>query len=180
MTKFKQTTLAILMFTFIVLVDSAKAEAVKYGSWFVDASNSGGFLYAATLNDSGNLFGQYCFLGDGSCMWFLGMSIACKEGEQYPVLVNSDLGAYQLVLLCTGKIENVAYRYAFADFDAVDKIVKKGLRVGFAFPLQSDQFTVIRFNLDGSKSAVTSMREVAIKVMPSNITPPKNTRDEVM
>ncbi|QPK63285.1 hypothetical protein IVG45_21180 [Methylomonas sp. LL1] len=183
MTKLSQIASAVYIFVSVGLIGSAKAESVNFGSWFVDVSKSGGFLYAATVNDSGNFFGQYCYPGSGSCMWFLGMKVSCKEGEQYPVLVNSDVGSNQLQLLCTGKLDNSLYRYAFTDFDAVDEVVKKGLRVGFAAPLQSDQFTVIRFNLDGSNRAVAGMREVASQVMPSNTVPAsgnKSTHDETM
>jgi hypothetical protein len=182
MAKFKHMVFAILMFASVCLANKTFAESIAYGSWFVDVGESGGFIYAATVNDSGNFFGQYCYPRDSSCMWFLGMNIICKEGEKYPVLINSDDGASQLEVLCTGIINKTIYRYAFTNFDAVDNIVKRGLRVGFAFPLQSDQFKIVRFNLDGSSHAVTVMRELASEAIPSNVPPPKSatgTRDEV-
>jgi hypothetical protein len=185
MIKTLKSVIAVYLFLIFGLISNVKAESlpVHFGSWIIDVGESESFIYAATFNDSGNFFGQYCYLGAGSCMWFLGMTTACKEGAQYPVLANSDVGAIQLQLLCTGELGKGYYRYAFTDFDAIDNIVKKGLRVGFAYPLQSDLFSVTRFNLNGSNSAVSVMRKTASNIAPSNVPPAnevKDTRDVVM
>lgn len=157
---------------------SFTAYAQAFGSWVAETADS--FFWAGTSNDSGALLGQFCYPANGSCMWFLGISSACKEGEQYPVLANSDAGAAQLQVLCSSKVENGLYRYVFTDFEAADELVKKGMQIGFAVPLQSDQFHVVRFNLEGSNLAVAAMRAAAESKAPSTLTNKKRTRDEFM
>jgi len=165
-----------LFLSFIFLAISTVALAQTFGSWYVDTSHNDG-LYAATINDSGEIFGQFCYPSAGSCIWFLGMKTACEKNAPYPVLANSDIGSWQLQLLCDGPIGNGVYRYAFSDFDTVDALVRKGTRVGFAVPLQSDQFLVSRFLLDGATKAITDMRAAAQrKTLPA----PSGTRDQVM
>jgi uncharacterized protein YqjF (DUF2071 family) len=139
-------------------------------------------MCAGTLNDSGALFGEFCFPESGSCVWLLGMSTICKEGDKYPVLANSDAGSEHLEIYCDQQLDDGLYRYVFANFDAVDDLVKKGTRIGFAIPLQVDQFKVVRFLLNGATPAITSMREIAEKkVNPQKIKPKKNgTSDQYL
>ncbi|HEX4879692.1 MAG TPA: hypothetical protein VFV39_07605 [Limnobacter sp.] len=134
------------------------AQAANFGSWFNDITNSGDAVFSATMNDSGNLLGQYCYLEQGNCVWLLGMDTACKEGDKYVVLANSDTGAAHISVYCGGQLKSGTYQYIFSEFDAVDNIVKEGARVGFAVPLQRDNFRVVRFDLKGSKQAITAMQ----------------------
>lgn len=136
---------------------SVPALSAQFGSWDVDVTPDGSeeILYAGTTNDSGAILGQFCVPSTDSCVWLIAMTTSCDEGHTYPVLANSDAGAAQLLVLCNAKLENGLYRYVFTDFDAVDNIVRKGSRVGFAAPLQSDQFKVVRFRLNGSIEALT-------------------------
>jgi hypothetical protein len=145
-----------------VSIISCNALAQEIGNWTID-TKSKEFLYAATINDSGALLGQFCSLKDGNCMWLLGMSTACNKGDSYPVLVNSDAGALHLQVYCDGQLESGSYRYAFTDFDAVDNAIRKSSKIGFAVPLQSDQFKVVRFLTNGAISALTIMRTAAEK-----------------
>lgn len=156
------------------------AQAQSFGTWDTGTVDSGDALYATTGNDSGNLLGQYCFPADGSCFWLLGMSTGCKEGDQYPVLSNSDAGSAHLEVLCSTQLDNGLYRYVFTDFDAIDNIVTKGLRAGFAVPLQGDQFRVVRFDLRGSNRAVAVMKSAAARAQRSSPAKPTGTKDQVM
>lgn len=134
------------------------AQAADFGSWFSDITTSGEAVFSATMNDSGNLLGQYCYLEQGNCVWLLGMDTACKEGDKYVVLANSDTGAAHISVYCGGQLKTGTYQYIFSEFDAVDNIVKEGSRVGFAVPLQRDNFRVVRFDLKGSKQAIVAMQ----------------------
>lgn len=154
----------------------AVAQSQTFGSWFIDTTSRDG-LYAATMNDSGALLGQFCFPGAGACVWLIGMRTRCETGEKYPILANSDVGARYLEIYCDGELENGLHRYAFTDFDAVDGLVKSGSRVGFAIPLRQDQFIVVRFLLNGSKAAISAMRTTAERhTLPNK----GETRDEYM
>jgi hypothetical protein len=119
----------------------SEAAARDVDDWSIDTFPEG--VYAATLNDSGNLLGQYCFTDKGSCVWMLGMKTACQSEQRYPILVNSDIGARTLEIYCGGQSETGHYRYLFASFDAIDNLVRGSSRIGFATPLQDDQFQVV-------------------------------------
>ena len=135
---------------FIIVIIIMALPSHSFGEWLNGVTDDGESYYAATMNDSGNILGLYCYPASDNCIWLLGMSTACKEGDQYLVLSNSDKGSSPITLYCHRKLTNNVYSYAFTDFDLINNIVTKGIRVGFAVPLESDQFKVIRFNLSSS------------------------------
>lgn len=124
-----------------------------YESWRVDVVDNKTYA-AATFSDSGALLGQFCYPNLSKCIWTIGLPTACKKGTKYSVLANTDSGAGSLSVVCDGAIKNGAYRYNFSEFAAVTQLLEKSARVGFAFPLQSDQFTVVRFRLEGMEVAL--------------------------
>lgn len=143
--------------------------------WSTGITSTGNALFAATVNDSGNVLGQYCYPGEGSCIYLLGMRTSCKEGSKYPVLVNSDKGSLQVQVLCSGRQQGNLYEYVFTEFDKIDDVVMTAYRVGFAVPLEGDQFTVIRFSLIGSNEAVAKLLEnAASRTVPAR----RGTRDQ--
>jgi hypothetical protein len=148
--------LSVIFLAFLIL-PANDSIAQSFGDWLVN-SKAGEFQYAATVNDSGALFGQYCFPGNDRCMWLLGMSARCERGDEYPVLANSDAGATPIGIHCEGRLDDGLYRYIFTDFDSVDALVRKGSIIGFAVPLFQDQFKVVRFKLNGAIPAITAMR----------------------
>jgi len=158
------------------LSGAAVAQTVNVGSWMV-STQSDTAVYAVTVNDSGALLGQFCYPEQGSCMWLLGMTTGCEQGDRYPVLLNSDRGAQSVEIYCDGKLESGLYRYAFTDFDAMQNHVKDSTRIGFAVPLRSDQFRVVRFALDGAAPAIQSMRDAA-QSKPTRTQ--RGTRDQVL
>jgi len=149
------------------------AQAQSFANWSSGTVTTGDAMYAITINDSGNALGQYCFPASESCVWLLAMSTTCDEGDQYPVLANSDVGAAYLQVYCSRKLDNGLQGYAFTQFDAVNAIVTKGSTVGFAIPLKGDQFRVVRFSLAGSNRAISTMRAEAQRAQ--KILPPKYT-----
>jgi hypothetical protein len=149
---------------FAVLAGVSVTEAQTFGDWHVETKPDGATaLYAVTVNDSGNAFGQFCFPNSSSCVWLITLKTACKSGDEYAVLANSDTGAVQLEVLCNDQLPSGQYRYAFTDFEKVDLLVKQSLRVGFALPLQQDQFHVVRFKIRGAGAALSAMRAAAEK-----------------
>lgn len=164
-------------FSLLVALYTAMAIAEPFGKWNVNASDSGDFLYAATMNDSGSTFGQFCYTSDGACFWLLDVAIPCDSGSLYPVLLNSDIGARQLQVKC-GTSRDGTYTYGFTDFTAVDGIVKESQIIGIAFPLQKDQFKVVRFDLSGAAKAISTMREAFNRIQkePSKL----SNKDQLM
>ncbi len=178
--KVKKTLLQALFF--LAWGASALAQAEDYGKWTVSTEDKT-MMYAVTFNDSGALFGQYCYPDKGSCLWLVSTSTACDKDHKYPVLANSDGGAAPLTLQCQGSIggkgEDAKYAYVFTDFDAVSNLVKNATRIGFAVPLQADQFKVVRFEVGGSAPALAAMRKKASDAM-DEARPASNTRDQTL
>ncbi|MGB4294144.1 MAG: hypothetical protein WBJ16_00725 [Smithellaceae bacterium] len=170
----------LLLLSIIVIILSVHytVQAESFGEWFTGITDSGELIYATTINDSGNLLGQYCAPSTGNCVWLLGMSTACKEDDQYPVLANSDVGAVHITVRCDAKLDKGLYRYVFTDFDIMNNIVTKGLRVGFAVPLQADQFRVVRFDLNGARRAITLMRAAAEEAHQKASSKTSGTKDQ--
>lgn len=134
-------------------------------------------LYAATINDSGNIFGQWCDLDERSCFYLVAFPTSCEDDDEYPVLINSDSGSLSTTLICRGKLKNRnLYRYVFSDFEKVDQLARNAKRVGVAIPLEGDQFRVIRFSLQGAGVALTVMRAAGDKAVPASDR--RNTRDQ--
>ncbi len=159
--RFAAVTLSVLLSLALGIPrTAAAAETESFGNWMVGTIEGGEGYFAATVNDSNAVLGQYCYLESGDCLWLLATSTNCEEGERYPVLVNADAGSAQLELVCRklGKKP----RYIFTNFESIDKSVRNsGKYIGFAFPLQSGLFQVDRFLLDGAVESLVRMRAVA-------------------
>jgi len=142
------------------------AQAQAIGDWRIGNLDAGAGMYAATVNETQSVLGQFCQVegDDFPCYWLLSIDIDCEPGESYIVLVNADHSAVPLEMLCAPLAR--ANRYAFRDFDTIDSIVRSSTRIGIAFPMQSGQFQVSRFSLDGAGQAVDSMRSEVIKEVP--------------
>lgn len=154
-----------------VLASASSAQTV--GQWSYQLESP---YYAATVNDSGNIFGQWCDVEAGSCLYMIALPSRCQEGSEYPVLVNSDQHAMSSTLVCRGQLEGGKYRYAISGFDKIDNIVRTSKRIGLAMPLEGDEFAVYRFSLDGAQLAVSVMRSTVDRA--STDGGRKNTRDQ--
>lgn len=170
----------ILLAIVLTVILSPLSYAESFGSWTTGVGTSRTYHYAATVNDSGALLGIYCYPSENSCVWILGTFTTCEKGDSYPILANSDTGAIHLSILCDGKADNKLYRYAFTNFDAINDLIKKGAKVGFAVPLQSDEFRVIRFDLGGSNRAIAAMTEKANRETESSPPLKSNTKDQFL
>ena len=158
----------------VCLTQVSSACAQQYESWIVGAMDGGEGLYAATVNDSSGVLGQYCYTESSQCLWLIATDVKCEQESKYPVLVNADGGSAQMELVCL-KLENKP-RYAFTDFKKIDDVIRTSSSyIGFAFPMESGHFKVSRFLLGGSLKAINTMRIKAEKnVAPK---PKRSTRD---
>jgi hypothetical protein len=159
---------------FVALLISAlfvhEAHAEKVGDWSYQTQRG---FFAATANDSGNVFGQWCDVRDGNCMYLIAIPMRCEEGETYPVLANSDSSANAVEIVCRGPLEGrnadgrALYRFVFTNFASIDHQVRQSQRIGFAFPTQGDAFHVSRFSLSGALQAISAMRSAAERAVSS-------------
>ena len=137
----------------------ALADDFQSGDWAWNVD--GEAFYAGTTNDAGQLLAQVCTADNGNCAYVVGFDTKCEEGEDYPAMVNTDQGAAAIEFLCGGKAHDGGNLMIAKDFDQMDALLRKSARVGFALPMQGDQFKAIRFSLKGSVSAIDAMRKFA-------------------
>ena len=131
-------------------------ESAQRGAWSVETQDGHG-LWASTKGDQG-LLGQFCS-DDGACAWLIVLwNASCSDGEQHPVLVNTDRSASHHVLQCIGTLPGVGSALAFADFDSVDSALRGASVVGVAIPEPMDAIGIAHFTLDGAAAAIDSMR----------------------
>ena len=136
--------------------------AETFSDWQASGDLRGSFLSAATVNRSQEVFGEWCYPDKGNCIWLMGITTQCREGNTYPVLAKSNVGAVQLEVRCLGKLEVTgAYELIFTNFDDVDHIARNATRVRFTIPLQAGHLRIVRFSLAGAVRALTVMREAA-------------------
>lgn len=112
-----------------------------------------------TINDSGNGFGQVCSDEMQDCFWvILTSKTACESGTETPILVNASSGSFAISSHCSGVVNLSGtnyHRYILSTHKQMTTIVQdsSGL-IGFAIPLESGLFSVLRFDLSGSRAAL--------------------------
>ncbi|WP_280815489.1 hypothetical protein [Variovorax sp. TBS-050B] len=125
------------------------------GPWYVSDMNDGAGSFVGTINDSGGMFGKYCYVNSQSCVWMMTADVGCEAGSEYPVLLNSDSGAALVTVSC--KPIDGKNRYFFNSYTDVDDAVARSSRIGFAFPMESGQFRVTRFDIRQSTAAMKAL-----------------------
>jgi len=149
-----------------------------YRQWLVDTFDDKSGAFAVTINDSNAVFGEACFLSDQKCQWRVVIDVACEKGHTYPILANTDSGAASLEFVCDGPRSGGEYTYVFSNWKALESLLKTATRVGFAMPMQGDQFTVYRFNLDGANAATEFLESTFFAATPQGkkkTTPSRDT-----
>ncbi len=155
--KLRPAYLALLL---VLCSFSMPTMAQEFANWVTGAMDDNEGYFAATVNDSTSIFGQYCYAGSGQCLWLLAVNINCEDGSRYPVLINGDGGSAQMEIVC--KKLGDKPRYVFSNFDAINNSVKSSKKyIGFAFPLESGLFEVNRFLLDGAPEAIGRMKALS-------------------
>ena len=143
----------------VALAQSASVNSPATGERWDYETKEGGFLWASTRGDLGAL-GQYCNASAGACAWVLVLKgVACAEGEQHPVLVNTDQSASHNIIQCMGTIGGMGSAFAFLDFDRMDYAIRHGKLMGVAIPEQDDEIGVARFQLAGAADVIDRMRD---------------------
>ncbi len=126
----------------------ALGEKISYQNWVADLNGKTNEAY--TIADANTSFGVFC--SSGQCLFYLHHSLNCTPGAKYSVLMNSPSISTALTMECTlinGNIFQILH-----PFDAVLRAVQAGESIGFAVALQSGDFAVTRFTLQGAKQAI--------------------------
>lgn len=145
----------------------AWGEELTSGDWTWSIDDPEMF-YAATENSAGQALMQLCDTEDGTCFYAVGFDTTCDEGDSYPALVNSDAGTASIKLLCGGELESGGNMMLVEDFDQMDQFIRKARKIGFALPMQGDEFKAVRFSLKGSVAAIDAMRKIAARGTPAS------------
>lgn len=139
-------------------VNAQKVEPIWFESWSAGVSNDGGAAYAGTVNDSGAVFGQWCYKSVQGCYWILASDSTCEAGVDYPSLMNSSAGSNVAMLRCTSI--SGTNRMVFKDFSMIDNAVKATGVLAIATPMQNGSFKVQRFDLKGVQQSITAMQRI--------------------
>jgi hypothetical protein len=146
----------------LAITPGARAGDFTSGDWTWNVDDPEMF-YAATENSAGQALIQLCDPAEGQCVYAVGFDTTCDKGDSYPALLNSDAGTASITLKCGGELDDGGNLMLVEDFDQMDRFVRTGKRIGFALPMQGDEFKAVRFSLKGSNEALDAMRKFAAK-----------------
>ncbi|RXJ72696.1 hypothetical protein CS022_13730 [Veronia nyctiphanis] len=140
--------------------------------WMVNTDGAE-YYFAATVNNSNDIFGKYCYFDSEKCLFLVGVDITCEKGFEYPALVNSEYAAIHVTLHCgdTFGSQNVM---VLEPYDDIDLAILQGSQFGIAVPMESGKFQVSRFSLSGAADAIESMMDAAIRHLNKKRTLPEN------
>lgn len=150
----------------------------KYGMWNLDVTSAPEepMQVASTVNATGSSTGVLCIQSTDTCDPFIKLDINCKHGGFYPMMINSAVGAFHLSTKCVhlGDLQ----LFVAEDATPMMSAFESGGEIGFAMPLESGQFRVIRFSTAGATAAI----KAAMYYQPVNKPKTKTNRgsDEIL
>jgi hypothetical protein len=153
----------------ICAIPVARGADQQFGDWMAGLVTAKTATYAATVNESGSVLGEYCVLQTGKCFWTIVLDLSCSGSDTYPILGNTASGAVQLNIQCDGKTDNGAYRYIVVNWKDLEALLKDSSQVGFAIPMKSELFKVARFSLNGRSDAMTLAETAAASQARGNV-----------
>lgn len=161
-----KNVLTALFISCFLSVSHAGEVSRTFGDWFIYHPDDSSDLIAATMNNSDSILGFRCFVESQDCMHILMPNINCDAGSEYPILVNSDHSAVSMDALCGDSgAENELY---LPQYDTIHEILEKGNDIGFAIPMESGRFKVVRFSLNGSGKAMRYVEQRTHRTPSSN------------
>lgn len=144
--------ISILLSLFLVTGSAALAQPRTFRDWQVVVSDDKRDLIAATSVDSDKYLAYRCFGKTGKCVHVINLAAECNDGKSYPVLVNSSYSAVAMTCTCS---KNGSRYELVPEFDTIHPLLEKSNGyIGFALPMLSGQFKVVRFSLDGVREAM--------------------------
>lgn len=136
----------------IFLSHSACAETI--GAWQLYKKND--IQIAKTFNQAGSTAGVLCVVSTRDCQAYISADNACEENSRYPLMVNSSVGASNLSSTCK-TIGGVQYHF-IDEFQSAVNAFESGGEFGFAMPLKSGKFVVLRFESAGATAVIREAR----------------------
>ncbi len=131
----------------------AHAEGVQFGTWqVIQASDSRDYIAVTGIDDYSKMLGYRCYADSQECAHILVADITCENEADTPLLINSDHSALAMNAICVDAGDS--HELLLTDFENTHTILLEANVVGFAIPMESGQFKVIRFSLQGSRKAM--------------------------
>jgi len=153
----------VAFFTAAAICTSSFSQQL-FGSWFGSISNDGSAAVIGTLNDSGNTLTLACLRG-ADCYWQILTSTPCEAGSTAPIIGNSDKGSQFFNVRCENGIPaGSTYKFVFQNNNDFWSFLPYEGNVGFAMPMKSGEFKVMRFNINGVQKAVAWASEASQKL----------------
>lgn len=108
-------------------------------------------------------------------MAYIVTSSACTPGAKYPMMINSAVSAAAVTTECA-KLQGInpsrgdTYN-VFSEFGVVRSAYESGGEIGFAIPLESGAFRVLRFSTKGATQAIRGAMTLPEKRKPAKSRP---------
>jgi hypothetical protein len=154
--------------------DDGKASAPPGWSYAPQGDN---VLWTSARNEHGSL-GEYCNTEMGFCVWILMLrGVACEEGGEHPVLLNTERLATAQTIRCMGTVAGRGSTFAFTNFEEIDTAVRSAAQLAIAIPEEGDNIVITRFPLTGAVAALDRMRQVLVERGSSDDTENSATED---
>lgn len=115
---------------------------------------------AKIFNESSSTAGVLCIPSSKICSAYIGADFTCTEKARYPLLVNATTGANLLTTTCVIFNKIPYLLFDDVDLEVVINAFESGSEVGFAMPMQSGQFKVMRFSSAGATAAIRIARTI--------------------
>lgn len=140
---------------FLLVSTCAAADSKRYGAWTVDTSIPG-FQIATTTDDADSAAGVICNREVNGCEAYVAPDIRCTNGADYPLMLNSSLGAFAM----TSKCMHIGdFHVLITDsFDNMINAFESGGEIGVAIPMANGEFRVARFSTVGAVAAIKAAR----------------------
>lgn len=143
---------ALLLFCFST---GAPAQDYSVGNWSVLKSMSD--TQIAKVINGENSTGVICFISSDSCLAYATMGSKCDDKDRYPLLINSATGAFNSLATCR-HLSSTMQILVIDEFNLMVSAFESGGEIGFASPLRSGQFKVVRFSTIGATAAIKDAR----------------------
>lgn len=127
--------------------------------WF-SGKDDDGLPYTYVVNESRNLFGQWCNKEADACFWVLATQRSCESGVNVPGVINTDAGSASISMRCmsTTVLDGKLYhRLVLSSFDTVRSALQGQNRFALAMPIQDISFAVLRFDTTGADAALSRL-----------------------
>ena len=156
------TTRALRTVTLVLLAavaGRAAAAGLTIGHWRLAATSDGRYTYAATANERGQIFGEFCSFTSKSCRWLLAVRTPCRFGDVYPVLANTAAGANPIAIVCLGPVGGNIYGMVLMNRRRLLASIAHAGAIDFVVPRSGGGFAVARFRLAGGARASAWLRQ---------------------